>query len=435
MHKNKILITGLTLLLTLSLFIIAPTNSKAQEKITLNFQTALSMPGMVEGQKQVIKKFEETYPNIDVNMSVVPWAQHYDKIVTSIAAGAPPDVIIAGTGYMLTWSKMGGLVPVDDIIKELGGEDNFDQAHIKETKRAGHYWAVPLWTNSHLLYYRKDWFREKGIKEPPETWSELYEVAKKLTEPNKDRWGFGFPVAKTRHPQKDIWSIMLGFGATVFDSNLNVNFDTPETVEAYKFAAKLARETSPPGVAGMSREDILEMYRAGQIGMIETAPYFADQLRENQPNIWEKTGVAIVPKGPRGRGQWKGTVSLCVGDTKHVEAAKKFISFWMKDKNYIPWLLHMPLMMNPTKLSTRKSPDYNNAKVFQQEDLARVHEVILKSLPFAKQGYMYYGPSTLAGAIGGSRIIPDVLQMILTGKKTPKEAVVWGEKQILEKKM
>ena len=40
------------------------------------------------------------------------------------------------------------------------------------------------------MYYRKDWFEEAGIAGPPKNFAEMTDIAVKLTDPAKNRYGF-----------------------------------------------------------------------------------------------------------------------------------------------------------------------------------------------------------------------------------------------------
>ena len=58
----------------------------------------------------------------------------------------------------------------------------------------GKYYAVPKATNTIALYYNKDMFRAHGLDpdQPPETWDELVETARTLTDPENNVYGLAF---------------------------------------------------------------------------------------------------------------------------------------------------------------------------------------------------------------------------------------------------
>ena len=52
----------------------------------------------------------------------------------------------------------------------------------------GKIYGIPAFTFVDWMYYRKDWFAEKGIA-PPKTYQEFLEAAIKLSDPAKNRYG------------------------------------------------------------------------------------------------------------------------------------------------------------------------------------------------------------------------------------------------------
>jgi multiple sugar transport system substrate-binding protein len=51
-------------------------------------------------------------------------------------------------------------------------------------------YGIPGFTFVDWMYYRKDWFEEAGIAGPPKDFAEMTEIAVKLTDPSKNRYGF-----------------------------------------------------------------------------------------------------------------------------------------------------------------------------------------------------------------------------------------------------
>ena len=62
------------------------------EVVELVYQNWTARDEEMPWERELIAKFEETHPNIKVKLSVVPYAQHHDKIVVATKAGTPPDV-------------------------------------------------------------------------------------------------------------------------------------------------------------------------------------------------------------------------------------------------------------------------------------------------------------------------------------------------------
>ena len=53
-----------------------------------------------------------------------------------------------------------------------------------------------------------------------------------------------------------------------------------------------------PGVTSNSREDVQNLFKQGKIGMMITAPFLSNQIKEEAPNL--KYGVTAIPAGATG---------------------------------------------------------------------------------------------------------------------------------------
>ena len=75
-----------------------------------------------------------------------------------------------------------GLMEINDVIQELGGEDTWYSAGKDEACVDGDWYGVPWRFDTRALIYNTEDFEKAGITKAPETWDELIETAEKLTE-------------------------------------------------------------------------------------------------------------------------------------------------------------------------------------------------------------------------------------------------------------
>jgi sn-glycerol 3-phosphate transport system substrate-binding protein len=59
----------------------------------------------------------------------------------------------------------------------------------------GKVYGIPYQNSAPLMYYNVAAFTDAGLDpdEPPTTWREWLDAAKKLTKPGGKRWGINFP--------------------------------------------------------------------------------------------------------------------------------------------------------------------------------------------------------------------------------------------------
>jgi multiple sugar transport system substrate-binding protein len=62
----------------------------------------------------------------------------------------------------------------------------------------GKHFAMPWYTDTGLLYYRKDLLEQSGYDSPPKTWDELKTMARKVMGESGTKFGFLFQAPGTR---------------------------------------------------------------------------------------------------------------------------------------------------------------------------------------------------------------------------------------------
>ena len=96
-------------------------------------------------------------------------------------AAKSPDIDV----YMVDVIWQGILAPHAVDLKKYFNEDEIKQFFpriIENNTVGGKLASIPCFTDAGILYYRKDLLEKYGFKEPPKTWEELTEMAKKIQE-------------------------------------------------------------------------------------------------------------------------------------------------------------------------------------------------------------------------------------------------------------
>jgi len=180
------------LLLTVSVF-------AGEVKITI--WSGDSRDAWVAVHESIIESFESLHPDVDIEMVSMPAYELDPKFQTAAIASKGPDIIYTYRSYPYTWAYQGRLVPLTDLIEDIG-RDTFNEAQLQYVTVEDNLFAIPLITYPHLVFYRKDWYEEKGLKVPT-TWEEFYNNVKALTEDTDgdgsiDRYGFlGSEIGKS----------------------------------------------------------------------------------------------------------------------------------------------------------------------------------------------------------------------------------------------
>lgn len=150
-------------------------------------------------REELFKVFTQTNPNIKVKNTVLPYGENWQKLVSLIAAGTPPDVIY-GDFSLLRHALAGELLDltnyflVDPVLSkaELFTTDMQDGIQAKFGTDKIYNLIVGTWVP--ILYYNKDIFDAAGEAYPDDTWTweKVQIISKKLTDSANSQYGFQF---------------------------------------------------------------------------------------------------------------------------------------------------------------------------------------------------------------------------------------------------
>lgn len=113
-------------------------------------------------------------------------------------------------------------------------------------------WAIPLTTNTQLLWYRKD-----RVKNVPETWDEMIDQAKKA--------GRSIEVQGARYEGYTVWinSLVASAGGEIVDEEGNVKVDE-STERAAEIVKRVATEAAPPGMSNNKEDQARLGFQSGR---------------------------------------------------------------------------------------------------------------------------------------------------------------------------
>ncbi|MFD3542842.1 ABC transporter substrate-binding protein [Streptomyces sp. NPDC058662] len=158
--------------------------------VTLTFWHGWSAPSEAEAIEQNIARFEKAHPNIKVQ---VTGNMTDDKINQALRAGGDkaPDVVSSFTTDSVgKFCNSRAFADLNPFLQKSGIDKTkvFPKTLLEYTQFDGNQCTLPLLNDAYGLVYNKTAFAAAGITEPPRTWSQFTEVAKKLTKPEGDSY-------------------------------------------------------------------------------------------------------------------------------------------------------------------------------------------------------------------------------------------------------
>jgi multiple sugar transport system substrate-binding protein len=401
------------------------------EDVTIRFWSDQSEPWQQKVIDAMTRDFEASHPGIKVETEYISWQDRQAKMTAALAAQDVPDVALLSSQYATSLPPEGALRPLDDVVKELGGPEAFSAASLSLARYKDKFYTVPYCTIPVVVFYRTDRLEEAGLK-PPQTLEEFYNAVKVLSEKGKGKYfALGMPFGRTEWTDEAFGCMALWpIGGTVFDKNMKVAFNSPETVKALEYYKSLYPFTAP-GSETWGYADTMKSYVSGSTAIVLYFGRILKNLEEYNPGILDKTGAILPPKGMYQRAVNPPQSIGVFAKSKHPEQGVEFLKFFLTGKDYLPFLWSTPGHAIPTV----------NARVeeWRQQELIKKYPQMIDVLLKACEADVGFSPTKPPGnpipspawqTIRGSQIVPDAVQKVTLKNEDPKAVAEWAQKEI-----
>jgi len=291
-----------------------------------------------ERTQQVIKLFEEKYPDIDVKPEFTSWSEYWNKIDIQIAAGNMADIVQHVRKYVTAYVEHDVLLDLTPYVEsgELNVKD-IPKTIIEAERIKGVLAGISLGVNAAGFMYDPELLAKAGIKEidPNWTWEDYFKIGKTI----KEKLGIfasdtlaametavGFMVFLRQHGLELYNEDGTGLGYD--DDNLYVEFVGMDMkgIEDGLFL--------PPSI----RQEVTKKVESSGICTQKAAlnsNHWSNQLAALSNSAGKQLAITTYPKG---KDQVQGglfinpSMSWAVNKkTDKVDAVLKFLNFWFND--------------------------------------------------------------------------------------------------------
>lgn len=285
---------------------------------------------------KMMQEYAKTNPNVSIRVEMMPWSTFYDKLMTSLVSGNPPDMFIMHDYTALILEKMGVVRDVTELFDTGGGTipwgDFTEKAQNAVTKN-GKVVGLPWDWHGQGLWWNKDLFKKAGLdpEKPPTTQQEFRDYCAKIT---TDKNG--------KHPGEDgfdydnvtIWGCYVGAGREEFlpdiyqaggdvtSPDFKVTINSPEAREVLNYKLDLIyNQKIAPVPAGF---DPWGAFAAQQLAMYMTGTWFTNfvidskvpfgvawypKMLDKENAVWSSSHIIYIPTQNTGQ-KWDETKKL-----------------------------------------------------------------------------------------------------------------------------
>jgi ABC-type glycerol-3-phosphate transport system substrate-binding protein len=347
---NRLLLITVLLFASITLLYAGGAQEKASGgapegavKVSMSSWTALqevSRNMMLE----IGKRFESTYPDIDIVFVDMPFEQRIQQTLVSVSGGNPPDIIHLTAKDPFQLAAMGALTDLMPWFKDR--LDDIPEGALKTGVRADQLISVPLQLGTIVVLGMKENLKAVGLPDSiPDNWID-FKIAVKKISPNSAFWFF---------------PVMYGHGGEFEDASGKVVFNSPGNIAALSWYKEIGTEKQTP--MGMAIPESRNLFAQGSVGFLFDGPWMLPIMR-NQSGKGEGIDPAYTaapfPKGPDGRrrGINNNHVLVVSKQSKVKDQAVTFIKYWTQDPEITDF--HYEKMgAIPAYKSLQARPTYN----------------------------------------------------------------------------
>lgn len=292
--------------------------------------------------QQLVAEFNQTHPNIHVNVLSIPGNNAEDKLLTAIAAGDPPDVFTEWNPYVAAFAQKHALVNLSTMMtgKYAGLKKGwFYPVAAQWGTYQNRMYAMPWMMNSFMLYYNKDMLKSAGQNpnKPPTTITQFDNAAaKEYVNQNGAVRQVGYYAN-----QFDMWMPAFGLSASDLFKNGKYNMLNPKAIKLMDWISSYKKypysQVNAFFNAVGSANGGTDPFVVGKQGFFISGMWEMSSIQQFNPKL--TYGVAPLPYANGGyqNTTWVngGYNEIPVG-SKHVKQAFEFIT-WLSGYDNIQW--------------------------------------------------------------------------------------------------
>ncbi|MER5888264.1 sugar ABC transporter substrate-binding protein [Streptomyces sp. NPDC001941] len=310
-------------------------------RIRLRFQSLAWQKESVEANKQLVKEWNASHPDVQVEYVQGSWDSVHDQLLTSFEGGEAPDVIHDASDDLADFANGGYLADLRPYLSARLRSDIPERSWRTATFGEGVY-GVPFLQEPRVIMANKKLLESAGVRVPtpdrPWTWPEFRQVAKDLTaKMGRGKYAVAWPL---KEPVSVTLNLGLSAGGQLFhraaDGKVDIRFtDADGVVPGTVHDQVNTDRTASPTTLGSGGSDTLPGFFGGKYAMVPLGFSYRQQIVQQAPEGFEWT-VLPAPAGAEGTAQGVSPQTLSIAeDSPHKEEAARFIDFLLQPANMV----------------------------------------------------------------------------------------------------
>ena len=300
-------------------------SAPADEPVTLTFLNAHSGAFV-----NVVDAFEESHPNVRIELQSVPFEQMVEQTQARLASGDTSiDLLTVDPPRLAGMVEQGFLTDESAYLEDM--REHVSEVGIRSITAEGRQWSYPLWTSGNFLFYNREALQNAGVEPPGPTdtdrltWEEVIDMAHQVVDAGETRYGLAMDqVDRYYQLQPLIESSGAGPGLAGEES-LVPEVDTPQWHEFGQWYRALFADGVVP--RGVDPAQMLDVFRSGQSAFLLGSASNITSLQEGDfADTWGMAPMPHFADGPvvTPTDSWAIGISAT---SEHQDLAREFVQF------------------------------------------------------------------------------------------------------------
>jgi len=273
-----------------------------------------------------------------------PYAQHHDKLILDLSSKTGNyDLLMVNNMWKGEFIDAGDfLEPIDRFINDPHFPDPQIEGIVPKLWEVyyGDYKGVtygfPFLPDAMVFCLNKEMFAKAGLPGAPNTWEQVYEYGKKLTQDidgdgKIDQYGFALMAGGEIQTMCTHSALLYAYGGRFFDEQLNPQFSSDAGIKAMKMFIKLL-DIAPPGALEADIGEAINQMAQGLTAMMLQWPAAILVPLEDpaQSKVVGKIGYTLAPNRVTPFGGW----GMCM--SRFIPEKRKKASYLFMDWFFSP---------------------------------------------------------------------------------------------------
>jgi putative chitobiose transport system substrate-binding protein len=302
---------------------------------------------------KIIYNFEKENPDIKIKWVDVPYAEGEKRTLAALLSDNPPDLINLTPDFSAMAAQKNALFEIPkDFMKQ------YPESLYPALSYNGKFFAIPFYLTSAITFANQDLLQKADIYKIPKSYDTMFDFAKQT----KDKTGM-FIEMPTLNENDTFIKILNKYGVNIL---LTPNFDKAKQIfKRYEYLYK--SDLIPKESLTQSHREALEKYMSGQVVFLQAGANFLNIIRENAPEMYDKTVLFPQMTGDSGKYDFSLMNLIIPANSKKHEQALKFAEYLTNQQNQLE-LAKLTSVLPANKYALQDS--YFN-KSGNKEELAR----------------------------------------------------------------